>query len=150
MGFVGGHLLPRIQVRMSSSEECPCAEGYWPQFDRIPWKGEDVHFGCCPGRGISACGPQKAPIRTFAEVSSSICLICILLTTLVIHYRQPQLSKIKCGDSAIENSPLVHDGAKLHAPHPPKSELLSTLLSFFLALSSRLAGRKARICVSTC
>ncbi|CAK9093046.1 Protein MAK16-like A [Durusdinium trenchii] len=109
---------PGSLCEMSSFEECPCAEGYWPQFDRTPWKEKEVHFGCCAGRGISACGPQKAPIRTFAEVSSSICLICILLTTVVIHYRQPQLSKIKSGDSAIENSPLVHDGAKLHAEVP--------------------------------
>ena len=112
------------QVRMSSLQECPCAEGYWPQIDPPMYsiKEQGIHFGCCPGRGVSACGPQKATIRTYAEVSSSLCLLGILLTTLVIHYRQPQAWRIKSGDSAIENAPLVHDGAQLHAARHPTSK----------------------------
>eukprot|EP00913_Durusdinium_trenchii_P021179 g19900.t1 len=84
---------------------------------------------CCPlllamsimGPAMTARIPLVGPglVRLlFGKPRSSICLICILLTTVVIHYRQPQLSKIKSGDSAIENSPLVHDGAKLHAEVP--------------------------------
>ncbi|CAK9031512.1 unnamed protein product [Durusdinium trenchii] len=108
---------PGSLCEMSSLQECPCAEGYWPQIDPPMYsiKEQGIHFGCCPGRGVSACGPQKATIRTYAEVSSSLCLLGILLTTLVIHYRQPQAWRIKSGDSAIENAPLVHDGAQLHA-----------------------------------
>lgn len=54
------------RVRTSSHEHCQCAEGHFPQIDGLTEQG--VHFGCCPGHGIIACGPQAASIRTFAQV----------------------------------------------------------------------------------
>lgn len=57
-------------------------------------------------------------MTTCAQVTLAQALLCILLTTLVIHHRQPRAWRIKSGDSALENSSLVLDGAKLHAEVP--------------------------------
>ncbi|CAK9032042.1 unnamed protein product [Durusdinium trenchii] len=107
---------PGSLCQISSFEDCPCAEGFWPQIDSFT--EPELRFGCCPGNGVTACGPQRTSMTTCAQVTLAQALLCILLTTLVIHHRQPRAWRIKSGDSALENSSLVLDGAKLHAEVP--------------------------------